>query len=49
MINAELDKKDHDSISNNYDWEGTETTWCQNKPLDRIKLEMKKKSIICQK
>ncbi|MCI79342.1 hypothetical protein A2U01_0100613, partial [Trifolium medium] len=30
MIGARLDREDHDSILHNYDWEGAETTLCQN-------------------
>jgi hypothetical protein len=48
VIDAELGREYHGSIPGNCDWEGTETTWCQNRPPDQIKLVVKTKKIKLQ-
>jgi hypothetical protein len=45
VIDAEFDKEDHSSIFCNCDREEVETTWCQNYPLNQIKLVVKAKKI----
>jgi hypothetical protein len=44
VIDAELNRDDHDSIHRNCDRKGTKTTLCQNWPSNQIKLVVKTKN-----
>jgi hypothetical protein len=43
VIDAELGRKNHGSIPHNYDCEGAEIIWCQNRSPNQIKLVVKAK------